>query len=60
MFGDFRRDVIGNVFDEPCPGLFAFMKFGAAVGTAVRPMFELVCNDGRRASDTFVTGRFLR
>ena len=38
MFGDFGRDVFGNVFDDACTFLFAFVEFGSAVGTTFRTM----------------------
>jgi len=57
VFGNFRLDVFGNIFDESCTGLFSFAKLSAAVGTAGRAVFESMSDIGRWwSSVSFVSG----
>ena len=46
MFGDFGRDVFGNVFDDSLAFLFSFVELGAAVGTVGESMFDVFVDDG--------------
>ena len=56
MFGDFGRDVFGNIFDDACTFLFSFVEFGAAVGTVGESVFDVFVDDGRCSSRAFMTG----
>ena len=55
MFGNFRCDVFGNVFDNAFSCLFSFVEFGTAVGTTFEAMDLLPIGDGGGVSGAFVS-----
>ena len=55
MFGNFRRDVCGNVFDDSFSGLFSLVEFRAAIGTIFQAMCFVSVDDGRWSSGAFMT-----
>ena len=56
VFGNFRRDIGRNVFDEAFAGLFSLVEFCATVGTVFQAMCFVSIDDGRWAASAFMTG----
>ena len=56
MFGNFRRNVCGNVFDDAFSSLLSLVECRAAVGTVFQAMCFVSIDDGRWASRAWMTG----